>query len=106
MRYRAPERKHLPSLCKVLPHVISKTICTRQLLNKMFDRVLSESEEVRSRDGIRVLPIPDRIGLLDNVGPCPGRRTSDDRTVRNVRPDYFEFRAVSAVEDRALVYSL
>jgi len=72
----------------------------------MFDRVLSESEEVRSRNGIRVLPIPDRIGLLDNVGPCPGRRASDDRAVRNIRPDYFEFGAVSAVEDGTLVHRL
>ena len=90
----------------MLPHVVSKSICTGQLLNEMFDRVLSESEKVRSGDGVGVLPIPYRIGLFDNVGPRSSRCTGDDGTVCHVRSDYFELGAIPAVQDGTLVHSL
>lgn len=46
------ERFDLPSLDKILPHVIPQSIRTGQLLDEMLDRILTQTEEVRPRNTV------------------------------------------------------
>lgn len=69
----------------------------------MLDRVLTQSKEVGTRDGIRMLAIPNGVGLLDDARPSTGGCPRDDWSIWRVAGHYLELGAVATIEDRAMV---
>lgn len=51
-RMSSTERAPVATFDERLPNVVLQPVGVRELLNEMFDRILSETEEVRSRDGV------------------------------------------------------
>jgi hypothetical protein len=97
------ERNHSPALHEILPDVISQSICRGQLLYEMLNRVLTQPEEVRARDGVRVLPVTDRVGLFHDARPGARCCARDDGCIWCVGRDDLEFRAISTVENCAVI---
>lgn len=50
----------------MLPNVITQPIGIGEFLDEVLDSVLSEAEEVGSRDRVGMLAIADRVRLLDD----------------------------------------
>lgn len=69
----------------------------------MLDSVLTKAEEVRSGDRVRMLPVPYGVRLFYNVGPGTGCSTSDNRAIGGIRGDNLELRAVTAIQDGAMI---
>lgn len=90
----------------MLPHIVLELLCVRELLDEVLDRVLAETEEVRARDRVGVLPVADVVRRAHDDGPRARRSACDDGLVRHVLRDDLEFGPVAAVEDRAVVHDL
>ena len=89
----------------MLPHVVFELIRVRQLLDEVLDRVLPETEEVRPRNTITVLPIPDVICCTDNRRPCAGCGPSNHRPIGVITGDDLELGTIAAIEDRTVIHS-
>ena len=102
---RKRERRS-PSFDEVLPHVVLELIRVRQLLDEVLDRVLPEAKEVGTRDRVRMRTIADVIRCPHDDGPRARSSPGDDRLVGGIGCCDLELRAISTVEDFAVVHNL
>lgn len=102
---RKGERRS-PSFDEVLPHVVLELLRMRQFLDEMFDRVLPETEEVGSRNRVRVCPVADMVRRPHDHRPRTRRGASNDGLVWRVCCCDLELGAIATVEDFAVVHNL
>lgn len=68
----------------------------------MLNRILAESEEVWTGDGVAVLAVADVVGAAHDDRPCASRCTGNDVFWQIIRIDH-ELRPVAAVQNLAAV---
>lgn len=91
---------------EILPHIIPQLIRPLQFLNKMLNSILSQTEEIRPRNGVGMLPIANLIRRLDNHRPRTRRRPSDNGFRRVIAGNYLELGAVSPIQNRTMINNL
>ena len=69
----------------------------------MLDRVLSEPKEVRTRDTVGVLPVPDMIRSANDDGPRPRRCAGDDGLVFLIGSNNLELGPITAIKNRTVI---
>lgn len=77
-RMPSTKRASVPTFNERLPDVILQSVRVRKLLDEMLYRVLAQSEEVRSRDRVRVRAVADVICGANDNGPSAGGCTRYD----------------------------
>lgn len=103
---RMPPTKGTPiaTLNECLPDVVLQPVRIRQLLDEVLDSILSETKEVRTRDGVGVCTITNVVRGAHDDGPRAGRCSRYDGFLGLVVGDNLEAGASLAVQDLAMVH--
>lgn len=87
----------------MLPNIVPQLIRIRQLLDEFLNRVLPQTEEVRTRDRIAMLTVSNVISSADDDGPGSGSGPRSDGPTGLVLCDDLEFWAIAAVKNSAMI---
>ncbi len=96
----------LPALIEILPYVILQTIRARELLNEVLDGVLSQTEKVRARDRVTMLPVSNVIRRANDDGPGTSGCASNDGLICHVICHNLEFGPITTIMDGAIINRL
>jgi hypothetical protein len=69
----------------------------------MLDGVLSQAEEVWSRDGVTMLPIPNMVGGSHDNRPGTSGCASNDGLIRHIICNDLELGSIAAIKDGAII---